>query len=910
MAKKDKKNKNEKIKKTKTKKEIKNKEVEKENKKNRKKGKKLKFKDKHPRISLAIKLFIILFLVACFAAAGIIIGLIYGAWGEEFEISKDELAIAASNTVILDSDGNKIADLSGDERRKIITLEQMSEYLPKAYIAIEDERFYEHSGVDLKRTGYAIFTYITHGGNSSFGGSTITQQLVKNITKDDDRDGTAGIQRKVKEWAKAYQVEQMLSKDQILELYLNILFVGEKNHGVELGAQYYFNKSAAELDIAECAFLAGINSAPNAYSPYKEGNEDKIKNKTKTVLGKMLELGSINKEQYDEAVAKVDSGLPFQKGGNAGNIYSYHTDALLDQVINQVAQEKEISTTLAQNYVYSSGLTIYSTQNTTLQKQMEEEFNKDTYKEKSRVTKNENGEYVTTQAAMVIIDNNTHNVVATVGGIGEKTDSRGLNRATQSMRQTGSAMKPIAAVAPALEERIITAATRYQDLYTIFAGKYDPKNSSGYKGNRSIRQAIETSQNIPFIKVMAELTPTKSLQYLRKMGITTLDDTNDAGLALAIGGLYKGISVLEMAGAYSMIACDGVYTTPTFYSKIEDADGNIVLTPKQESTRVVSEQSAYVLQKLLQQPVIGGSGTARSCTISGMDVAAKTGTTNSGNDRWLCGFTNYYSAATWFGYDKNEKVRYSGGNPAGKIWTNVMRLAHNGKGGSRFEKPSGIVSATICSDTGLLATDSCVNKYSEIFIAGTVPKACDGHEKCEVCTESGKLANEYCPSKETKYNTSYILPKEQTKLWNTKMNNEEVKFPTEVCTTHKKEEQKKPEDDLTGGNSEGDKKPTEATGGNGNTSGGATESSGNTTEGNKKPTGGSGNTTGGTTGGSGNTTGGTTGGNENTTGGTTGGNGNTIGGATGSSGNTTGGTTGGSGNTTGGTTGSNGNKKE
>jgi len=897
MAKRENKNKKEKVKKTK--KEIKNKEVEKENKKNRKKGNKIKFKDKHPRLSLAIKIFIILFLVACFAIAGTIIGLIYGAWGEEFEISKDELVITASNTVILDIDGNKIADLSGDERRKIITLEQMSEYLPKAYIAIEDERFYEHSGVDLKRTGYAIFTYITHGGNSSFGGSTITQQLVKNITKDDERDGSAGVKRKVKEWAKAYQVEQMLSKDQILELYLNILFVGDKNHGVELGAQYYFNKSAAELDIAECAFLAGINSAPNAYNPYKEGNGDKIKNKTKTVLNKMLELQFINQEQYNEAVAKVDNGLPFQKGGNTGNVYSYHTDALLDQIIKQVAEEKQISTTLAQNYVYSSGLTIYSTQNTTLQNQMQEEFKKAAYQEVSKETKNDNGEFVTTQAAMVIIDNTTHNVIATVGGLGEKIDSRGLNRATQSPRQTGSAMKPLAAVAPAIEERVITAATRYLDLYTVFKeGNYDPKNYNGWKGNRSIRQALETSQNVPFVKVMAELTTAKSLEYLNKMGITTLDSKEDAGLALSIGGLYNGISVLEMAGAYSMIACDGVYTEPTFYIKVEDADGNLVLAPKQNTARVISEQTAYILQKLLQEPVVGGAGTARYCAITGIDVAAKTGTTNGDNDRWLCGFTNYYSAATWFGYDKNERVRYSGRNPAGQIWSNVMKLAHNGKESSRFEKPSGIVSATICSDTGLLATDSCVNKYSEIFIAGTVPKACDGHEKCEVCTQSGLVANEYCPTKETKYDTSYVLPKEQTKLWTTKVNNEEiVTLPTEVCTIHKKEEEKKPEEsenvvegnNTTGGNTVGEN----------NTTGGNTVGENNTTGGN---TVGGNNTTGGNTVGGNNVTGGNTVGGNNVTGGNTVGGNNVTGGNTVGENNVTGGNTVGGNNITGGNT--------
>lgn len=235
------------------------------------KGKKGKKKGKHPKLMLALKIGIIFILLLCVIGAGIVAGMFFGLFGDEFEITKEELKIGAANSVIVDSNGTAIANLSGDEKRRVITLEDMAEYLPKAYVAIEDERFYKHSGVDFKRTAGAILNTLL--GNRGYGGSTITQQLVKNITKDDKSAGLAGIMRKVKEWAKAYQVERMISKDQILELYLNILYVGGKSdsanlHGVELGAQYYFNKSAKDLDLAECAFLAGINSSPNAYDPY------------------------------------------------------------------------------------------------------------------------------------------------------------------------------------------------------------------------------------------------------------------------------------------------------------------------------------------------------------------------------------------------------------------------------------------------------------------------------------------------------------------------------------------------------------------------------------------------------------------------------------------------------------------
>ncbi len=263
-----------------------------------KKGKKNKFSNRHPKLMMAMKIMIVLILLLCVVGAGVIAGMFFGLFGDDFEITKEELKIGAANSVVVDSNGGVVANLSGDEKRKIVTLEDMAEYLPKAYVAIEDERFYKHSGVDIKRTGGAIINKVF--GKGSYGGSTITQQLVKNITKDDETSGIEGIFRKVKEWAKAYQVERMISKDQILELYLNILFVGSSNlHGVELGAEYYFNKSAKDLDLAECAYMAGINSSPNSYDPFDKtkDNTEKIKKKTKVVLAKMKELRLYSKSR-------------------------------------------------------------------------------------------------------------------------------------------------------------------------------------------------------------------------------------------------------------------------------------------------------------------------------------------------------------------------------------------------------------------------------------------------------------------------------------------------------------------------------------------------------------------------------------------------------------------------------------
>lgn len=773
-----------------------------------KKGKipKNKKRKQHPKLKLFLKILLIIFLLLCVAGAGVVSAMMFGLFGNDFEITKEELIVGNSNTIVLDKDGNEIANLNTDENRKTISLSEMSPYLPKAYIAIEDKRFYSHSGVDIKRTAGAILGAVT--GNSSYGGSSITQQLVKNITKDKARSGLAGVVRKMKEWSKAVQVERMISKDQILELYLNIIFVGGNElHGVELGSQYYFNKSAKDLSLAQCAFLAGINNSPNSYSPYdtsldQEKAENLRKERTLTVLKEMKTQGMIeNEDEYNAAVKEVEDGLKFEKGYSGTSSYSYHTAETVKQVIKQVMEEKNISEDLAKNYVYGSGLTIYSTEDPKVQARVEEEFAKTKYQIKGR-EKNKNGELKNdhTQAGMVIIDNQTNQVVAVGGSLGEQKTT-GWNRGTQLTRQTGSSMKPLADIVPGLQEKVITAATIYDDAITDFGGGYKPKDYNNPKGYINIRSCIRTSQNIPMVKVMMELTPKKSIEYLKKMGITTLDDTKDANPALSIGGLSKGISPLEMAGAYASIANDGVYTKPIFFTKVVDSSGNTVLTANQEKTRVISEQNAYLTRSIVSEPTKSG-GTATYCAIPGMETCAKTGSTDDYVDRWLCGFTPYYTAACWFGYDNDQeplkvgKTTYSvdGRNPAGQLWSSIMKDIHKGLANKNFNKPStGLVQKTICKDTGGVATSSCTNTYTETFTTDNVPENCQGHGTQKICTESGKVANEYCPADKVK-TVSYggVIPKEQLKLWNTinksKSSSEKI---DEVCTIHTKKIEEK-----------------------------------------------------------------------------------------------------------------------
>lgn len=621
--------------------------------------------------------------------------------------------IKCENSVVVDSTGNVIAVLGESRIQEYVKLEDIPKNLVNAYVSIEDKNFYKHNGINVKRTAGAVASYVFNGGSSSFGGSTITQQLVKNITGDNETK----ISRKVQEWDRAIKTELVLSKDEILETYLNIIYVGPNIYGVEKGAEYYFNKKVSELDLTECAFLAGINNSPNSYNPFgKNDNSEKIKSRTTTVLNVMLEQGYISNESYDLAVSELQLGLKFNKGklepkGDA--IYSYMVDATISEVINDLENKKGMSTNFATNYLYFSGLKIYSTQNSDIQREIEKECEKNKYMIKSAQYEN-----TTAQAAMVVMNHNNGQVMGCVGGLGKKTISRGFNRATQALRQTGSAIKPIAVLGPALEEKIITPVTIYDDTKTVFAEGYSPDDCEKELGEITVRRAVESSQNIPFVKIMEQLTPEKSMKYMEKEGIANLTD-GDKNLGLALGGLEKGSSPLEMASAYACIANGGNYIEPTFYTKVENSKGKIILKSKQKSRKVYSEDTAYVLKELLTEPVNGENGTARTCKIDGMEVAAKTGTTNDNYDKWLCGFTKYYTAVTWFGYDVNEPINEGANSMANQIWGNVMREIHRYLIKADFDKPKDVEEVVVCRKSGKVAESGCGEAYVEYFRKGT-----------------------------------------------------------------------------------------------------------------------------------------------------------------------------------------------
>ncbi len=591
--------------------------------------------------------------------------------------------------------------LSSGGNRIWTDIDTIPNYLEDAFIAIEDQRFMSHHGVDWKRTTGAVLNEVFKGG-STYGGSSITQQLVKNLTGERDRK----YMRKIKEIIRALVVETKLSKQQILELYLNSIYLGQGCNGVEAAAQVYFNKSVSELTLAESASIAGITQYPALYDPFQ--NKEKNIEKQRVVLGKMLELEYISQEDYDEAIAEE---LKFEKGDtNNGTSQSYFADAIVEELIVDLCEEYDYTEDEATNMVYNGGLKIYATVNKDVQDYAEDVFENDSNFPSV-------GGKERPQAAMVITEPDTGYVKAIVGGRGEKTLSRGLNRATQSTRQPGSTIKPLSVYAPALDLGLITPDSVVTDE-PISVGEWSPKNHyDGFYGDMTVRRAVNISANIPAVKVLQKLTIDKSFDYMtNRLNFSTLISSEkrdgktytDRALAtLALGGLTNGVTVLEMASAYSTFPNDGLYIEPTFYTRVEDNLGKTVLVKEQKRNTAFKSITAFYVNELLKGVV--SSGTAAGSGISGMDTAGKTGTTDNDTDRWFVGYTPHYVGAVWVGYDSHSQLPSFASNPALALWRKVMTKAHQGLKSEYFSRPSGLTGVSVCSVTGLLSTEDCID---------------------------------------------------------------------------------------------------------------------------------------------------------------------------------------------------------
>lgn len=565
--------------------------------------------------------------------------------------------------------------LHGTENRIWVSIDKMPKYLGQAFIAIEDQHFYENCGVDWKRTAGAVANRLLKFNSTEFGGSTITQQLIKNITNDRDKDAM----RKFREIVRALLITRKLSKTEILEAYLNTIPLANGICGVQVAANYYFNKDVSELTLTESAALAAITNNPTKYNPLTENGAEQNEKRRRLVLDEMLELGNITYDEYDKAYnekLKLDDS---QEDDYEIEINSYFVDALIDQVINDLAEKYNLDTKLASTMFYNGGFKIYSTLKPEIQSAMEKVYT-DIKNYFPQTAPNLQGEKVHAQSAMTVMDYNGH-IVGIVGGAGEKTTNRGLNRATDSPRQPGSTMKPLGVYALAVDKDIVkyTSSVLDKPIEKYYKdGKSGPKEWYGYyKGTVSLNYAIRKSMNTVPVRLLQEVGIDTSYDFLvNKLNCKHLVPEDKNLAALALGGTHYGLTTTESAAAYAIFGNQGVYHSPTTYYKIERANGETVFDYDETGTQVIAPSSATIMNHLLQEVVYGREGTGGG--IAGfnykMKAYAKTGTSSESKDLWMVAGTPYYVGSVWYGFDIQSEV--SGGASAAKIWKAVMTEVH------------------------------------------------------------------------------------------------------------------------------------------------------------------------------------------------------------------------------------------
>ena len=668
----------------------------------------------------------------------------------------------------------ELRTLHGEENRVLVDYEDIPQDLIHAAVAVEDKRFYEHNGVDWIRTGGAFINMFL-GMKDTYGGSTLTQQLIKNMTEKDE----VTVKRKVLEIFSALDFERNYRKEDIMEMYLNYIFLGENCYGVGTASYAYFGKDVSQLSLAECASLIGITNNPSAYDPYiSENTKNNNKKRQELILDLMEEQGYISAEERDAAKAEP---LNFVRGTDESRpvtVYSYYEDEIIRDVIDDLKSKLNMSEIVATQLVYGGGLKIYSCYDPLVQAKVD------------AVYKNtENLPYTSKtgqplQSAITVVDNATGNVVAMAGGMGEKEGSLTQNRAVKTIRPPGSSIKPLAVYAPALEMGLITPATVVDDTpYNLDNGGWPVNSFTGYRGLTTVYEGLQNSVNTVAVKILANyLTPQVSFDFLTKnengmggLGISTdhlvaAEEINgqiysDIGLAsLALGGLTRGVSTFEMAAAYSTFPRGGVYVSPRTYTRVEDNEGKVLIDNQQETHTAMKESTAWYINYMLQNVMVNGTG--RTARFDGMTMAGKTGTTSSRKDLWFAGYTPYYTAVVWTGYDQQERLASSLGNPSLGMWNKVMSSIHEGLESQPFPLPTNqnIVTVEICKDSGLRPTEACRRDargsrvISLKFVEGDQPTPyCELHTDVEICladpflNDKGErtymyhLAGPYCP---------------------------------------------------------------------------------------------------------------------------------------------------------------------
>ena len=691
---------------------------------------------------------------------GIIVGSYFAYYVKNYLIDSDfdivglEKSLDSTTKIYCKNEQGDFIELEeeriyGNENRLWVSYKEIPESLIYAFVSIEDERYFEHNGVDWKRTFGAVLQFAS--GNDSYGGSTITQQLIKNVTQEDDTT----IQRKVTEIFRAITLTEKRSKEEILEMYLNRIHLSRNNYGVQAAANYYFGRDVSELTLTQCACLAAIPKSPTKYDPVR--NPEENRKRRNVVLDKMLELGHISKEECEQA-KKADLGMNITEEDieqETKKPYSYYKDALIDQIIDDLQAEYKYSRTYASDLVFSGGLRIYTVMDPYVQDIMEEFFEN---MESFQIV----NDGVQPQSAMVIMDPYTGDVLGLVGGRGEKTGRRELNRATHSKRQVGSSIKPLTVYAPAMDRGLISYSTVYDDSPIVLNDKYWPSNSpSKYQGKININQAVMLSKNTVAVKVMKDMGVEYAHDFaLNSLHIDSLVEADKAIAPMALGGLTYGITVMEMTAAYCMFPNGGSYYEPRLYSQVLNADGTVLLERKPSAQTVISESTSTVMTKILQNVVT--SGTAARITLKNkIDCAGKTGTTNDNKDLYYAGFTPYYVGACWFGYDIPKSLYKFNSNPAMLAWEDVMEKVHQrhfdkAKSGQETLKKfdfSKLTTSSFCLDSGMLPCDRCMSDvrgarsstayyYEDI---GKPTKECTAHVTVDWCKDSNSIAGLYCP---------------------------------------------------------------------------------------------------------------------------------------------------------------------
>lgn len=598
--------------------------------------------------------------------------------------------------------------IKGTENRIWVDSEEIPEDLKNAAVAIEDERFYKHHGVDWVRTIGAVKGWLL--GGTQYGGSTITQQLIKNITADNDYS----VKRKVNEIFRAFALEKEIDdKDRILVMYLNTIYLGYNSYGVQTAAMQYFDKDVSQLDLAESAVLAGLTNNPSIYDVYN--HPEKVKKRQETILAQMLDQKMISQEEYEAAVAEELNYRPYEEyQQEIKSTYSYFTDEVIKDVINDLMTEKGYSRLVAENMVYSGGLNIYATIDTKVQNALDEVWaNADNFPNTEKY-----GEIP--QSAMVITDKQG-NIVGIAGGRGEKTSSRGFSYASDARRQPGSSLKPLSAYGPAMDNGIVTPDSTIYDraLMEDEEGNPWPMNDGKYPTGRqlTIKEGMTRSLNTVSAQLLKTLTPQVSFNFLtQQLGFKLVDSrTNEDGTVqsdidlapLALGALTDGVTVREMAGGFSTFINDGVCGGTRTYTKVTDSEGNTVMenTPNTDKG-FTNVRTDYYMLDCLQN--VTAHGTAYGIQLDGVETGGKTGTTTSNTDIWFCGITPKYSGAVWVGYEHNYRLDGLYGRNAANIWLAVMQKVHAGDSGLVFDShPQDFEEVTYCMDTGLLASGAC-----------------------------------------------------------------------------------------------------------------------------------------------------------------------------------------------------------